>query len=173
MDLIVSALPGKTIGTARFGDRNYRCALGRGAMRGDKREGDGATPVGRFALRRLFYRADRLQRPSTGLPVQALDVHDGWCDDVADPAYNRLVRLPFAARHEVLWRADHIYDLLLVIGHNDAPVKAGAGSAVFIHLARDDYAPTDGCVAFAAADLLEILAGVSTSDHLQVALQAP
>ncbi len=100
----------------------------------------------------------------TRLPARHIVPEDGWCDDPAAPEYNRPIRLPHRARHEELWRADRIYDLILVIGHNDDPVVAGAGGAVFVHLARDDWSPTAGCVAFARDDLLWILAQVTTSD---------
>jgi L,D-peptidoglycan transpeptidase YkuD (ErfK/YbiS/YcfS/YnhG family) len=137
-------------------------------VRRDKREGDGATPVGRFALRRLLYRADRFARPACVLPTAALEPADGWCDDPADAAYNRAVRLPYPASCEPLWRGDAVYDLMLVAGHNDAPPVAGAGSAIFIHLARPDYAPTAGCVAFAAADLIAVLAALTTDSALDI-----
>jgi L,D-peptidoglycan transpeptidase YkuD (ErfK/YbiS/YcfS/YnhG family) len=91
------------------------------------------------------------------LPTAPIAADDGWCDDPADPAYNRPVRLPYAGRHERLWRDDRLYDLVLVIGHNDDPVVAGAGSAVFVHVARPDWAPTAGCVALALPDLLTLL----------------
>lgn len=145
-----------------------RCALGRGGVRPDKREGDGATPVGVFPLRRVLYRADRLPAPRTGLPVAAIDPADGWCDDPEDPAYNRPVRLPHPARHEALWRDDPVYDLILVIGHNDDPVVPGAGSAVFVHLAREDWRPTEGCVALACPNLLALLRDAAPGDRLIV-----
>ncbi|HEY9537070.1 MAG TPA: L,D-transpeptidase family protein, partial [Kiloniellaceae bacterium] len=115
------------------------------------------TPVGRWPLRRVLYRADRIARPVTVLPCQPIAPDDGWCDDPADPAYNRPVRLPYPARHERLTRDDHLYDLVVVLGHNDAPVVPGAGSAVFLHLARSDYGLTEGCVALALPELLEVL----------------
>ncbi|CAK0767011.1 L,D-transpeptidase catalytic domain [uncultured Gammaproteobacteria bacterium] len=135
-----------------------RCALGRSGLVADKREGDGGTPIGRFPLRRVLYRPDRVPVPATALPVTMLTPADGWCDDPADPAYNQPVQLPFAASHERLWRDDHIYDLIVVLGHNDQPVIAGRGSAIFLHLTRDDHAPTAGCVALALADLSAVLA---------------
>lgn len=133
------------------------CVLGRGGIRRDKREGDGATPVGRFPLRRVLWRADRLAKPETSLLCSPIESDDGWCDDPADPAYNRPVKVPYPASHEEMWRGDHLYDIVIVIGHNDDPVVAGAGSAVFLHLARDDRQPTAGCVAFDRADLLRLL----------------
>jgi L,D-peptidoglycan transpeptidase YkuD (ErfK/YbiS/YcfS/YnhG family) len=150
-------------------NRSYRCALGRSGVRIDKREGDGATPVGRFPLRRVLYRSDRLSAPVTRLPVAALAPEDGWCDDPADPQYNRPVRLPYPARHEELWRADALYDVIVVIGHNDAPVIAGMGSAIFMHLASAEYRPTEGCVALARQNLLDILTEIGPDSVLEIA----
>ena len=145
-----------------------RCALGRSGIARDKREGDGATPAGAFALRRVLYRADREAPPQTTLPAGALDPADGWCDAPDDAAYNRPVRLPYPARAEALWRADGIYDLIVVLGHNDAPVLPGRGSAIFLHLAKPDFRPTEGCVALARADLLAVLAEADAASRVVV-----
>jgi L,D-peptidoglycan transpeptidase YkuD (ErfK/YbiS/YcfS/YnhG family) len=155
-------------GRATWDGDAAQTVLGRGGVRADKREGDGATPVGRFPLRRVYWRADRTAEPQTALPKQAIKPDDGWCDDPADLAYNRPVKLPYPARHEKLWRDDHVYDLMLVIGHNDDPVEAGAGSAVFVHLTRPERTPTDGCVAFIEADLRRLLAAAAPGDVLEV-----
>ena len=171
MDLIVEAVAGAITGTATLGDKVYRCALGRSGIFSQKREGDGATPTGRFPLRQVFYRSDRGTAPATPLPCRALTQQDGWCDDDKDHAYNQLVTLPSTARHEELWRADHLYDLILVLGHNDTPVVPGDGSAVFLHVARDDFGPTEGCVAFAERDLRDILARLTKDDCVSVHLQ--
>mgnify|MGYP003671211160 CR=1 FL=1 len=136
------------------------CALGHGGVAAVKREGDGVTPAGRFPLRRLYYRPDRVDRPVCGLETVALSPDDGWCDDPADAAYNRPVLLPHAASHERLWRWDGLYDLIVPLGYNDEPTIAGAGSAIFLHIAQPDFSPTEGCVALARADLLAILAKV-------------
>ena len=156
MDLIV-ARGSHGIWRAAFGARDWRCAIGPAGVIADKREGDGATPLGCFPLRRVLYRPDRLSRPETTLPVTPLVPEDGWCDDPRDAAYNTQVRLPFAAGHERLWRDDGIYDAIVILGHNDGPPRPGAGSAIFLHVARDDYALTQGCVALALPDLLTVL----------------
>jgi L,D-peptidoglycan transpeptidase YkuD (ErfK/YbiS/YcfS/YnhG family) len=145
-----------------------RCALGRGGVRADKREGDGATPEGTFPLRRVLYRPDRLEAPLTGLPVRALEPADGWSDDPDDPRYNRPVRRPHPRSHEALWRDDGLYDVVVVIGHNDAPVVPGHGSAVFIHVAKPDCAPTAGCVALALPDLLALLRDCAPGDRIVI-----
>ncbi len=147
----------------RLGPLAWRCALGRGGIRTDKQEGDGATPVGVLPLRRVFYRADRVAPPACRLPVEPLSPADGWCDDPADAAYNKRVTLPHPARHETLWREDGLYDLVGVLGWNDAPVVRGRGSAIFLHLARPDLAPTEGCIALAERDLRAALAAGLTA----------
>jgi len=152
----------------RWSGITRRCAIGRGGLGLKRQEGDGITPIGRWPMRRLLYRADRLSRPATLLPCQPIGPDDGWCDDPADPAYNRPVRLPYAASHERLARDDHLYDLVVVLGYNDDPVVAGAGSAVFLHLARDDYGPTEGCVALALPDLLAVLGSAQPGSAVEV-----
>jgi len=155
-------------GRLAFAGATYRAALGRGGVRADKQEGDGATPAGLLPLRRVFYRADRLAKPRTLLPLEPVARTDGWCDDPAHRAYNTRVALPFEARHETLWRDDPLYDVCAVLGWNDAPVVRGCGSAIFLHVARPDYAPTEGCVALALRDLLAVLAaGVTRLDVIQ------
>ena len=149
-------------GLVRLGGAQYRAALGRGGISAQKREGDGATPWGLLPLRRVLYRADRVRRPRSRVPTAPLAPHDGWCDDPADRDYNRLVRLPHPARHEALWRDDAVYDVVCVLGWNDTPVTPGRGSAIFLHVARTDFAPTEGCIALALPDLLGLLeAGVT------------
>jgi L,D-peptidoglycan transpeptidase YkuD (ErfK/YbiS/YcfS/YnhG family) len=137
--------------------RQYRCALGSAGIGEKTREGDGLTPIGCFALRRVHYRADRLAAPATNLPVRAIGRADGWCDDPGDGDYNQLVRLPHAAGHEQLWRSDGLYDLVVEVGYNDDPVVAGRGSAIFLHIVRPGYGETEGCVALAFGDLLQVL----------------
>lgn len=144
------------------------CALGRSGLRHAKREGDGATPIGRFGLARVLYRADRVRRPVTALPTTRLRPDDGWCDDPGDRAYNQPVRLPYRGRHERLWRADHVYDIIVVIDFNTAPARHGFGSAIFLHLARDDFGPTEGCVAIPLAAMLRILPRIGP--HTQITI---
>lgn len=145
-------------GRLRFGGEDYRAAHGRGGIKSDKREGDGATPLAWLPLRRVLYRADRIARPRAAVPVEPLAPRDGWCDDPAHPDYNRPVRLPHPARHEELWRADGLYDLIGVLGWNDAPIQRGRGSAIFLHVATADFALTAGCIVLARNDLIRILA---------------
>ena len=132
-------------------------ACGRAGVRMDKREGDGASPEGRFVLSPGFYRADRIALPPTHLAMTALRPSDGWVDDPADPRYNRLVSLPYPAHHEEMWRLDGLYDLVVPIGYNTDPPLPGRGSAIFLHVARPDFAATEGCIAVARDTLAGLL----------------
>ncbi len=160
------------MGACRVGDRRFDCALGRSGIVPVKHEGDGGTPQGTFQLREVFWRPDRGPAPATALPVSALTPLDGWCDDPADAAYNRRVSLPFQARHEALWRDDGLYDLLAVIGVNDDPPVPGAGSAIFLHVARagpNGLEPTEGCVALSMDDLRAVLAVCGPGARIDIA----
>ena len=134
-----------------------RAACGRGGVRADKREGDGGSPAGTFPLLHCYYRPDRLPVPQTGLPLTPLQPNHGWVDDPADPNYNRLVTLPYPAHHEEMWRADALYDVVVLIGYNTNPSVPGRGSAIFLHVARPDFGPTEGCIAIARKTLLSLL----------------
>ena len=141
-----------------MGRLRCRVAIGHGGVVEHKREGDGGTPRAVLPLRRMLYRADRVARPACAVPVMPLAPGDGWCDESGHARYNQPVRLPFAGRHEELWRGDGVYDVVGVLGWNDAPVVRDAGSAIFLHVARPDFSPTEGCVALALPDLLRVLA---------------
>jgi L,D-peptidoglycan transpeptidase YkuD (ErfK/YbiS/YcfS/YnhG family) len=135
-----------------------RAVCGRAGVAARKMEGDGATPSGVLRLLRVLYRADRVAPPRCAVPVEPISPLDGWCDDPSDVAYNRPVRLPYAGRHEALWRADAIYDVTGVLDWNSSPAIAHRGSAIFLHVAAPDFAPTAGCIALALPDLLLALA---------------
>lgn len=161
MDITVSAKPGTHRGKLEIGALRFACALGRSGLTDEKQEGDGATPIGIWPLREVFYRADRLDAPKTDLPITPIHPENGWCDAPEDPAYNRPVKLPYPASAEKLWREDGLYDIVVVLGYNDDPPVPGKGSAIFFHLAREEedggYGPTEGCVAVSRADMLKLL----------------
>jgi len=116
----------------------------------------------------VLYRADRMKRPRTLLPVRPLDPDDGWCDAIGDRNYNRPVRLPYPAGAERLWREDGLYDIVVVLDYNDRPRARGRGSAIFMHVARPDYAPTEGCLALARAHLLRLLGRLGARSAIRV-----
>ncbi len=165
----VMSLPGNPRqGRLLAGNLRVPCALGKGGVSSRKREGDGATPVGHFMLRKLWYRSDKGLRPNSGLPQRSIRPTDGWCDAPGHSRYNRPVRVPFAASHERLWRDDHVYDVVIEIGWNDFPAVAGRGSAIFLHLARGGYPPTEGCVAISARDMRKLLPLISPRTRITI-----
>lgn len=151
-----------------WGAGKRRAAIGPGGIAVKGGEGDGITPRGVYPIREIFYRADRIAKPATVLPLRAIQKDDGWCDAPGDANYNRLVKLPYPASAETMWRNDHLYDLVAVLGYNDDPVVPGKGSAIFLHLAKPDYAPTHGCVALNIDDALAALKQLRPGDSVQI-----
>jgi len=155
-------------GLLRISGRAYACALGPAGVTDDKREGDGATPAGQFPLRAVWYRGDHIERPATGLPLREIQKHDGWCDAPQDPNYNSPVTLPYSASAERMWRDDDVYNLVVIIGHNDAPVVPGRGSAIFLHIANSDFGPTEGCVAVRRDDLIATICELTPGSMIEI-----
>jgi L,D-peptidoglycan transpeptidase YkuD (ErfK/YbiS/YcfS/YnhG family) len=157
-------------GLLDLGGHRVRCALGPAGVvpAAQKREGDGASPAGVWPIRRVLYRADKTQKPQTAFPLAEIARDDGWCDAPDDPAYNRPVKLPYPASAEAMWREDGIYDVVVVLGHNDDPPVPGMGSCTFLHLNRPGYPPTQGCVAIAREDLDELLRLARPGDAVEI-----
>jgi L,D-peptidoglycan transpeptidase YkuD (ErfK/YbiS/YcfS/YnhG family) len=167
--LVVRGLSaGARRGILTCGNLQFPCALGRSGRRAEKREGDGATPIGSFALRGALYRADRLARPRTLLPLRTIHASDGWCDEPGDRNYNRAVRHPYCASAERLWRDDPLYDLVVILGHNDLPRARGRGSAVFMHVAGPGLAPTAGCIALRLPHLLRLIEQITRDTIVRI-----
>jgi L,D-peptidoglycan transpeptidase YkuD (ErfK/YbiS/YcfS/YnhG family) len=119
-------------------------------------------------MREILYRADRLSKPLTALPVRALEPDDGWCEISDDSNYNKLVKHPYPVAVDRMWRDDHLYDIVVVLGYNDTSVKPGMGSAIFLHLARTDYSPSAGCVTLHQDDLLTVLRNADINSCVDV-----
>ena len=155
-------------GLLTAGGRTIPVALGRGGIRANKREGDGGTPKGTFHPRKLWWRADRHPQPRTFLPVRAITPADAWCEDPNDRHYNRPVRLDRDSRGDRLKREDHLYDFIVEIDHNSSPRIAGRGSAVFLHLARDNFGPTAGCVSMTKSAMLHLLQRLGPDTRIEI-----
>lgn len=156
-------------GVARFGARSATVALGRGGVGTKQAEGDGVTPIGAYQPLRVLWRPDRLAQPRTYVPTSALRPGDIWIDDLAFPRlYNQFAIKPHDAGHELLWRHDSLYDVIVIINYNLPKIIHGAGSAIFLHCASEIYAPTEGCVAFARNDLIELLVDLSPTDYITI-----
>lgn len=165
---VTSLNPRDAIGFVEAAGLRMPCALGRSGLTSIKVEGDGATPMGRWPLREVLYRADRIPRPLTRLPLRPIRPEDGWCDASDDRNYNRPVRHPYPASAERLWREDHLYDLVVVIGYNDRPRSRARGSAIFMHVATPDLAPTEGCIALRSSHLVRLVASMYPGQHLHI-----
>ncbi|MET0249689.1 MAG: L,D-transpeptidase family protein [Sphingobium sp.] len=152
----------------RLGDIDIACEIGRGGAcaAADKREGDGCTPIGQWPLRAVLLRPGSVDPQDVRLPWRYIRPNDGWSDDPRDPAYNRPVRLPRPSSAEPLIRDDGAYDVVIVLGHNDAPPVPGRGSAIFFHLSEGR--PTAGCVAIERADMLRLLPFVGAGDVMDI-----
>lgn len=137
------------------------CALGPAGVKRLKREGDGATPAGRFRLLDAFWRADRTPRPRLAPPLAPIREGDLWCDDPRAALYNRPARAPFEAGCERMRREDRLYDVVITLDHNQRPRVRGFGSAIFLHIAREGFAPTQGCVAIAPEAMRRLLPRLS------------
>jgi L,D-peptidoglycan transpeptidase YkuD (ErfK/YbiS/YcfS/YnhG family) len=173
MNILVRGKPGASVGTLSFDGETIPCALGRsGIVSNDKKaEGDGATPAGTWPLRRVLYRPDRLSEPATDLTTKAISPKDGWCDDPADPLYNKPTDLPYPASAEKLWREDELYNVCVILGHNDDPVVAHKGSAIFFHVAKEKervFCATEGCVALPQSELIRVLMSCRPSTNMKI-----
>lgn len=150
------------------GNLRLFCRIGRNGAGHDKREGDGKSPVGRFRLLSGWWRPDRRLPPRTGLPMKPLSKTLGWCDAPGHQNYNRLIRLPFSASHEEMWRADHQYDVVLDINWNRRCRRQGRGSAIFFHLMNDSATGTAGCVAVPRPAIDRIMARIGPRTLIEI-----
>jgi len=166
----VRTRPGnRTRGVLLAGSLAIPVVLGRAGIRANKREGDGGTPRGRFLLLRLWWRPDRSPRPRSLLPVRPITRHLAWCEDTTDRRYNRPFTRSASEPGDRLWRDDRLYDFIIELDHNTRPRVAGRGSAVFIHIARDGFGPTAGCVALTMPALRRLLAQLSPQTRIDIA----
>jgi L,D-peptidoglycan transpeptidase YkuD (ErfK/YbiS/YcfS/YnhG family) len=167
--IIVRGKPGdRSKGLLACAGKVHVCALGKGGIKALKREGDGATPLGSMRLKNGWYRPDRVRVRAARLALSPISGRDGWCDAISDRNYNRPVLLPYPASHEKMERADHLYDLVIVLDFNLRPRRRGGGSAIFLHAARAGMTPTEGCVALPLPVLMRLLPHLSRGTVLTV-----
>jgi len=155
-------------GELRFGGKNYPCALGKSGVTTNKHEGDHSSPIGLYSLRSMYFRADKIEQPLCKLESHVISKNDGWCDDPAHASYNQFVKLPFEGSCETLWRDDNLYDVVVVIGHNDTPPVPGLGSCIFMHVAKPNFEGTEGCVALELKDLLALLSNIEKETQIEI-----
>ena len=149
-----------------FRGEQFQCSIGRSGFSKDKKEGDGFTPVGTFYIENIYYRADKLENLDTKINKIIINESDGWCDDAGHKEYNQLIRFPFNFSAEKLFREDSLYNVVCVLNYNTNPVTPGIGSAIFMHVADDEYKPTEGCVALKQEDLIYLLSFVDDKTEI-------
>ena len=140
-------------GYLKYKDLKFKCALGKAGIGDKKVEGDNITPNGIFRIVKIYYRKDRVKKLSSKFKLIKINEKMAWCDDPKSRKYNQLIKLPTKYSHEILYRRDNIYDLILVLNYNMRPIIKNKGSAIFIHVAKKNYKKTGGCVALKKADL--------------------
>ena len=140
-----------------FKDKQFKCSIGKSGFSKNKKEGDGCTPVGTFYIENVYYRADKIKSLETNINKVKIKKIDGWCDDPSQKEYNQLIHFPYDFSAEELYREDSVYNIVCVLNYNTNPVKPGIGSAIFIHVAKEGYKPTEGCIALKQEDLIFLL----------------
>ena len=151
-----------------FGDVSFFCVFGRDGITNNKKEGDWKTPSGTFKIRKIYYRKDRIQKLDGDLEYIPLSVNDAWCDDTEKDEYNTFIKLPFNGSCENLWREDELYDIIIVIGYNDSPIVKGKGSAIFIHLTKENMEYTKGCLAIKKEDMVSLLQKITPQTEIEI-----
>ena len=134
----------------------FKCSIGYNGLSNNKCEGDGCTPVGHFKITKILYRPDKINDCKFVLNSEVIKKLDGWCDDINSDLYNQKIEFPFGPSAEHLYRNDDLYDLVCIIDYNLNPIIRGKGSAIFLHVASEDYSPTQGCIALKKEELIQI-----------------
>ena len=152
--------------TLQYKNFNFRCVIGKKGLSLNKKEGDKKTPRGLFEIDKLYFRKDRIKKINVKIKSIPIRKNMGWCDDPNSNYYNKLIKFPFKYSAEKLYLKKNIYDFILVLDFNMKPIRKGAGSAIFFHLANKNFKDTKGCIATRKKDFLKILSKVSKKTRL-------
>ncbi len=158
----------KKSGYLIFNNFKFRCALGKSGIKKKRREGDFITPKGSYKLIKIYYRADKIQNLKTNLKKIKIKKNMAWCDDPKSNFYNKLINLPTKFGHEKLYRNDNLYDLIIILNYNMRPIIKNKGSAIFIHVAKRNYAPTQGCIALSKIHLRALLKNINKKEEIKI-----
>ena len=154
--------------TLIYNDISFQCAIGKSGTNEKKIEGDGCTPLGTYLIKEVFYRSDRVNLPNISFPTTAIESDFGWCDDINSEEYNKFIKFPFKESAERLFRSDNIYDIVCVLNYNSDPIVKNKGSAIFLHIAKDDYSGTQGCVAISKKELVLLLKMININTKINI-----
>ena len=153
-------------GYLKYGNLKFKCALGKSGIGNKKIEGDKITPRGTFDIIKIYYRSDRIKKLSSKFRPIRITKKMGWCDDPKSKKYNQLIKLPTKYSHEILYRKEDIYDLILVLNYNMKPTFKNKGSAIFIHIKNGNFKKTKGCIAIKKADLLKVTSEIQKNTKI-------
>ena len=151
-----------------FNDYRIKCALGKRGIGNKKKEGDFITPRGIFKIKFILYREDRIKNLNTILKKIKIKKKMGWCDDVSSDEYNKLITLPSKYKYEKLFRKDNVYDIILVLDYNMRPIRKFKGSAIFIHIAKQKFTKTEGCIAIKKNELKKIVKKINHNTRIKI-----
>ena len=155
-------------GYLKYKNLKFRCALGKAGIGKKKIEGDNITPMGTFNIVKIYYRSDRIKKISSKFKIIKITKNMGWCDDPKSKKYNQPIKLPTKYSHEILYRRDNIYDLILVLNYNMKPIIKNKGSAIFIHVAKKNYKKTAGCIALKKAHLIDLVKEIKKNTRVKI-----
>ena len=158
----------KKSGYLKYKNLKFRCALGRGGVKKKIMEGDNITPEGIFKITKIYYRHDKIKKIKTLIKKIKIKKNMGWCDDPNSPFYNKLINLPTKYSHEKLYRNDNLYDLIVVLSYNTNPIIKNKGSAIFLHIAKNSYEKTKGCIAIKKKHLIEIICKIKKNTKIKI-----
>ncbi len=158
----------KKSGYLKYKNLKFRCALGKGGVKKKTMEGDNITPKGIFKIIKIYYRPDKIKKIKTLIKKIKIKKNMGWCDDPSSRFYNKLVNLPTKYTHEKLYRNDSLYDLIVVLSYNTNPIIKNKGSAIFIHIAKNSYKKTKGCIALKKEHLIEIISKIKKNTKIKI-----
>ena len=149
---------------------NYKlkCSVGKSGITNKKKEGDNKTPRGKFKIKYILYRKDRIINLKTTLKTVEIKKNMGWCDDIKSKYYNQLIKTPFEHSYEKLWLTENTYDIILVLNYNMDPIIKNKGSAIFLHIAKSKYQATKGCIAISKPDIKLLVSKVSQKTRLNI-----
>jgi len=155
-------------GYLKYKNLKFRCALGKAGIGKKKIEGDSITPRGKFNIVKIYYRSDRVKKISSKYRLIKISKNMGWCDDPNSKSYNQLINLPTKYTHEKLYRKENVYDLLIVLNYNMRPIFKNKGSAIFIHISRQNYKKTSGCVAIKKPHLIKLIKAIKKNTKVVI-----
>ena len=158
----------KKSGYLKYKNLKFRCALGKGGVKKKTMEGDNITPKGIFKIIKIYYRPDKIKKIKTLIKKIKIKKNMGWCDDPSSRLYNKLINLPTKYTHEKLYRNDSLYDLIVVLSYNTNPIIKNKGSAIFIHIAKNSYKKTKGCIALKKEHLIEIISKIKKNTKIKI-----